>query len=113
MSCEDVTADYPADTSAGIYDAGSYDRMMGDQDADEKDAEIRNKPLSRSVPLLFHISSDLPTFRVSKTSKGHIYVPHGLFTLKGRTRVQARIRIPNPMAALYYAEHVHIAEIQT
>ena len=59
MSCEDVTADYPADTSAGIYDAGSYDRMMGDQDADEEDAEIKNKPLSRSVPLLFHISSDL------------------------------------------------------
>ena len=42
MSCEDVTADFPADTSAGIYDAGSYDRMTGDQDADEEDAGIKD-----------------------------------------------------------------------
>ena len=29
-----------------------------------------------------------------------------------RTRIQVptRIRIPNPMATLYYAEHVHIAD---
>ena len=27
-----------------------------------------------------------------------------------RTRVQTRIRIPNPMATLYYAEYVHIAQ---
>ena len=26
---------------------------------------------------------------------------------------QTRIRIPNPMATLYYAEHVHIARIRT
>ena len=30
-----------------------------------------------------------------------------------RTRVQTRIRIQNPMATLYYAEHVHIAQTQT
>ena len=30
-----------------------------------------------------------------------------------RTRVQARIRIPNPMATLYYTEHIHIAQTWT
>ena len=29
-----------------------------------------------------------------------------------RTRVRTRIRIPNLMATLYYAEHVHIAQTQ-
>ena len=74
MSCEDVTADYPPDTSAGIYDAGSYDRMMGDLDADEEDAEIKNKPLSRSVSLLFKTFFDSLAL-VFKTSKGHICLP--------------------------------------
>ena len=30
-----------------------------------------------------------------------------------RTRVRTRTRIPNPMATLYYAEHVHIAQTRT
>ena len=33
--------------------------------------------------------------------------------LRRWTRVRTRIRIPNPMATLYYAEHVHIAQIWT
>ena len=33
--------------------------------------------------------------------------------LQRRTRVQTRIQIPNLMATLHYAEHVHIAENQT
>ena len=78
MSCEDVTADYPADTSAGIYDAGSYDRMMGDQDADEEDAEIKNKPLNRSVPLLIQCALDSTEFRnrhsLRSRSLVHVYL---------------------------------------
>ena len=30
-----------------------------------------------------------------------------------RTQIPTRIQIPNPMAALYYAELVHIAQTQT
>ena len=30
-----------------------------------------------------------------------------------RTRALTWIRIPNPMATLYYAEHVHVAQTQT
>ena len=52
MSCDDATTDYAADASAGIYDAGSYDRMLGDLDANEDD-EFKNKPFNRSVSLPF------------------------------------------------------------
>ena len=30
-----------------------------------------------------------------------------------RTRVRTRIQIPNPLATLYYAEHIHVAQTQT
>ena len=30
-----------------------------------------------------------------------------------RTWIRTQIQIPNPMAILYYAEHVHIAQTQT
>ena len=52
MACDDVTTDYAADPSAGIYDAGSYDRMVGDLGADEED-EIKNTPFNRSASLPF------------------------------------------------------------
>ena len=32
---------------------------------------------------------------------------------RGRTRVRTRIWIPNPMATVYYVEHVHIPQTQT
>ena len=52
MSCDDATTDYAADASAGIYDAGSYDRMVGDLGANEED-EIKNTSFNRSAALPF------------------------------------------------------------
>ena len=41
------------------------------------------------------------------------YARYGSFTLPETDLVQTQIGIPNQMATLYYAEHVHIAQTWT
>ena len=56
------------------------------------------------------ISPDIFAFKFSQLEPTPLsIIDHSYW----RRRTRVRIRIPNPMATLYYAEHVHIAQTQT
>ena len=70
-----------------------------------------NQGRTHSITSFNNVLSNINLFPWKNANLGKKH--NGSFTLTGQTQIQTRIQIPNPMATLYYAEYVHIAQTQT